>query len=123
MKSRVIRWLALSFLLLPVLVMSAYANSISLGTAGSYAVLAGSAVTNTGSTVLIGSLGVSPGCALSGAGTLTVSGATNLCNGPAAKAQSDLTAAYIQAQNLKSTGNLTGKDLGGMTLTLWCLYF
>jgi Ice-binding-like/PEP-CTERM motif len=117
MKSRVIRWLALSFLLLPVLVMSAYANSISLGTAGSYAVLAGSAVTNTGSTVLIGNLGVSPGCALSGAGTLTVSGTTNLCNGPAAKAQSDLTAAYIQAQNLKSTGNLTGKDLGGMTLT------
>jgi hypothetical protein len=50
MKPRVIRWLALSFLLLPVLVMSAYANSISLGTAGSYAVLAGSAVTNTGST-------------------------------------------------------------------------
>jgi hypothetical protein len=117
MKSRVIRWLALSFLLLPVLVMSAYANSISLGTAGSYAMLAGSAVTNTGSTVLIGNLGVSPGCALSGAGTLTLSGTTNLCNGPAAKAQSDLTAAYIQAQNLKSTGNLTGKDLGGMTLT------
>jgi hypothetical protein len=117
MKSRVIRWLALSFLLLPVLVLSAYANSISLGTAGSYAVLAGSAVTNTGSTVLIGNLGVSPGCALSGAGTLTVSGTTNLCNGPAAQAQRDLTAAYIQAQNLKSTGNLTGKDLGGMTLT------
>jgi Ice-binding-like/PEP-CTERM motif len=117
MKSRVIRWLALSFLLLPVLVMSAYANSISLGTAGSYAVLAGSAVTNTGSTVLIGNLGVSPGCALSGAGTMTVSGTTNLCNGLAAQAQSDLTAAYIQAQNLKSTGNLTGKDLGGMTLT------
>jgi len=117
MKSRVIRWLALSFLLLPVLVLSAFANSINLVTAGTYAVLAGSAVTNTGSTVLIGNLGVSPGCALSGAGTLTVSGTTNLCNGPAAKAQSDLTAAYIQAQNLKSTGNLTGKDLGGMTLT------
>jgi hypothetical protein len=117
MRSHATRWLALSSLLLPLLVFSAYADSISLGTAGSYAVLAGSAVTNTGSTVLIGNLGVSPGCALSGAGTMTVSGTTNLCNGPAGKAQSDLTAAYMQAQNLKSTGNLTGQDLGGKTLT------
>ncbi len=48
---------------------------------------------------------------------MTVGGTTNLCNAASAKAQSDLTAAYIQAQSLKSTGNLTGKDLGGMTLT------
>jgi hypothetical protein len=117
MKSRVIRWLALSFLPLPLLVLSAFANSINLGTAGGYSVLAGSTVTNTGTTVLSGSLGISPGCALTGAGTMTVGGTTNLCNAAALKAQSDLTKAYLQAQSLNPTGNLTGKDLGGMTLT------
>jgi len=116
MKSQGVRLLALSCLLLPSLVLCAYANPINLGTAGGYAVLAGSAVTNTGATTLNGNLGVSPGCALSGAGTMTVSGTTNLCNAAALKAQSDLTAAYIAALGLKSTGDLTGTDLGGLTL-------
>jgi Ice-binding-like/PEP-CTERM motif len=109
--------LTLSFLLIPFAALSAYADPINLGTAGSYAVLAGSAVTNTGSSTLNGNLGVSPGCALSGAGTMTVSGTTNICNAAALKAQSDLTAAYLTAMVMKSTGNLTGQDLGGMTLT------
>jgi Ice-binding-like/PEP-CTERM motif len=116
MKSQGGRWLAFSLLLLPLPVVSAHANSINLGTAGSYSVLAGSAVTNTGTTVLTGDLGISPGCALTGAGTMTVGGTTNLCNGAALKAQKDLTAGYLQAQSLKSTGNLTGTDLGGLTL-------
>ncbi len=117
MKSRAVCHLALLFFVLPLLALSAYANSVNLGTAGSYSVLAGSAVTNTGTSTISGSLGISPGCALSGGGTLKVGGTTTLCNGVALKAQNDLTAAYIQAQNLPSTGNLTGKDLGGMTLT------
>jgi hypothetical protein len=66
MKSRNIRWLALSLLLLPVLVFSAFADSVQLGTAGSYAVLAGSTVTNTGSSVITGNLGVWPGTAVTG---------------------------------------------------------
>ncbi len=117
MKFNAVRWLVLSFSLLPLLVLSAYANPINLGTAGGYAVLAGSAVTNTDSTTIMGNVGISPGCALSGAGTMTVSGTTNLCNAAALKAQSDLTAAYLQALGLKSTGNLTGQNLGGLTLT------
>src|ERR1017187_10887957 len=76
MKSRSPRWLALSFLLLPLLVLSAYADSINLGTASGYSVLAGSTVTNTGTSVISGSLGVSPGCAFTGAGTMTVGGTT-----------------------------------------------
>src|ERR1019366_9676497 len=116
MKSRSTRCLALSSLLLPLLVLSAYADSINLGTASGYSVLAGSTVTNTGTTVISGSLGVSPGCALTGAGTMTVGGTTNLCKAVALKGQNDLTTAYLQAQSLKPTGNLTGSDLGGMTL-------
>jgi hypothetical protein len=68
MKSRAIR-LALSFLPLPLLVISTFAksdSSVNLGTAGSYAVLAGSTVTNTGSSVLTGNLGVWPGTAVTG---------------------------------------------------------
>jgi hypothetical protein len=117
MKRRAVRLLALAFLLLPVLALGAYANSVSLGTAGSYSVLAGSAVTNTGATTLDGNLGIYPGSALSGAGTITLNGTYNINNAAALKAQSDLTAAYTQAQSMTSTGNLTGKDLGGLTLT------
>jgi hypothetical protein len=121
MKSRVM-W-GLGFLLLPWLVLNADADSINLGTAGGYSVLAGSTVTNTGTTVLSGSLGVSPGCAVTGAGTMTVGGSTNLCNAASLKAQSDLTAAYLQAQSLKSTGTLTGTDLGGLTLKSGVYFF
>ena len=123
MKSPDIRWLALSFLLLPLLVRSAYASSISLGTAGSYAVLAGSSVVNTGSSVLTGDLGVSPGAAVTGFPPGIVNGTINKANGPAAQAQSDLTAAYITAAGLTPTATLTGKDLGGMTLTPGVYFF
>lgn len=116
MKFRVIRCLALSLLSLPLLPLGAYADSIILGTASGYVVLAGSTVTNTGTTLLTGNLGISPGCALTGAGTMTVTGTTNICNANALKAQKDLTTAYIQAQSLKPTGSLTGTDLGGLTL-------
>jgi Ice-binding-like/PEP-CTERM motif len=118
MKSRAFRLLALSFFLLPLLALSAFGDSVvNLGTADSYVVLAGSAVTNTGATTLDGNLGIYPGAALSGAGTITLNGTSNINNAAALQAQSDLTAGYLDAKNLTSTGNLTGKDLGGLTLT------
>ena len=126
MKCRGLRWLVLSFLPLPMLVFSAFAksdNSVNLGTAGSYAVLAGSTVTNTGSSVLTGNLGVSAGCAVTGFPPGSVSGTINACNGPAAQAQRDLTTAYNVAMGLARTATLTGKDLGGMTLTPGVYFF
>ena len=121
MKHGAVRLLALLFLLLPLLALSAYATSVSLGTAGSYAVLAGSAVSNTGSSVLNGDLGLSPGgggCAISGFPPGIVNGTTNACNGAAAQAQIDLTTAYNAAMGSSPiTKTLTGTDLGTFTST------
>jgi hypothetical protein len=67
MKFRVSRRLALSSLLLPLLVLSVYADSsVDLGTAGCFGVLAGSTVTNTGYSVIPGNVGVWPGTAVVG---------------------------------------------------------
>jgi hypothetical protein len=124
MKSHVTRRLALSFLLLPLLTAGAYAGTINLGTAGGYAVLAGSAVTNTGSSVLIGDLGVGPGgCAVTGFPPGSVSGTINACNAASGQAKLDLTTAFNAAKGMSVTSTLTGKDLGGMTLTPGVYFF
>ena len=123
MKSRAFRLFALLLLTLPLLIAGAFANSVQLGTAGSYAVLAGSTVTNTGSSVLTGNLGVSAGCALTGFPPGSVSGTIHKCDAAAAQAQRDLTTAYNTAAGLTRTATLTGKDLGGMTLTSGVYFF
>jgi len=123
MRPRRIRRFALSFLLLPLLILGAYADTINMGKAGSYAVLAGSTVTNTGSSVINGNLGVSPGCAITGIPPGIVHGTMNACNAAAAKAQFDLTTAYNQGMGLSRTGTLTGQDLGGKTLTQGVYFF
>lgn len=126
MKSRNIRWLALLVLLLPVLVFSAFAKSdnSALGTAGSYAVLAGSTVTNTGSSVITGNLGVWPGTAVTGFPPGMVNGGTIHAGDAAAQlAQSALTTAYNSAMGMAPTATLTGQDLGGMVLTPGVYFF
>jgi Ice-binding-like/PEP-CTERM motif len=124
MKSRNIRWLALSLLLFPVLVFSAFADSVHLGTAGSYAVLAGSTVTNTGSSVITGNLGVWPGTAVTGFPPGMVNGGTIHAGDAAAQlAQSALTTAFNSAMGLAPTATLTGQDLGGMVLTPGVYFF
>ena len=99
------------------LTASAHAASVGLGTADSFAVLAGSTVTNTGPTVISGNLGVMPGTAVTGFPPGTVTGGTIHAGGAVAlQAQSDLTTAYNDAAGRSSTATISA-DLAGRTLT------
>ena len=87
-----------------------------LGTAQPYAVLAGSAVTCTTSATITGDLGISPNGASSITGPCTVTGVTNVA-AAAAGAKADLVTAYNSLAGLACNTDLTGQDLGGLTLT------
>lgn len=91
---------------------------VDLGTAGPFAVLAGSTVTNTGLTTINGRLGVAPGTVITGRPPEVVAGDTSRAsNAAASQAQSDLATAYDFAAGEASNFDLTGTDLGGLTLT------
>jgi hypothetical protein len=95
------------------------ATAPDLGTAASYSVLAGSTVTNSGPTTMSGNLGVSPGLAITGfpPGIVLAPGAKHANDAAAQQAQSDVTTAYNNLAGQPCNTNLTGQDLGGMTLT------
>ena len=99
--------------------VSAGQTPVVLGSASTFAVLAGSTVTNVASvgTTVTGDIGVSPGTAVTGFPPGIVTGTIfNATPGPAATAQVDLTAAYLDAQG-RSVGSQTlPGNLGGLTL-------
>lgn len=101
---------------------SVSATSI-LGSADSFAVLAGSSVTNTGSTTITGDLGVYPGNSITGLGTITLTGSVHAGDSVAQLAQSNETTAYNALAAMPVTQTLTGTDLGGLTLTSGVYYF
>ncbi len=92
------------------------ATTISLGTAGNFAVLGGSTITNTGSTVLNGDLGLTPGTSVTGFPPGTVNGSQHITNAVAAQGQTDLVTAYNAASGQTGAVTVSG-DLGGRTLT------
>src|SRR4051794_24426392 len=107
----------LALLATAALASSAQAASVPLGTADSFAVLAGSTVTNTGPSVISGDLGVSPGTAVTGFPPGTVTGGTiHAADAVALQAQSDVTTAYNDAAGRGSTATISA-DLAGRTLT------
>ena len=97
---------------------SAALDQTVLGTSQSFAVLGGSTVTNTGATVVNGDLGVHPGLAITGFPPgLVLGGSTHAGDAASLQAQNDLTAAYVTLAGEAPTQDLTGQDLGGLTLT------
>src|SRR6202167_2987710 len=90
---------------------------VGLGTAGSFAVLAGTTVTNTGPSSISGDLGVSPGTAVTGFPPGIVSnGSIHAADGVAGDAQSDLTTAYNDAAGRAPTAGVPAFIGAGQTL-------
>src|ERR1700726_3651952 len=90
---------------------------VGLGTAASFAVLAGQTVTNTGVSMISGDLGVSPGTAVTGSPPgLVIGGTIHSADGVANGAQSDLTTAYNDAAGRSPTANVPAFIGAGQTL-------
>jgi len=96
-----------------------YGPARAVAQLSSFAVLGGSTVTNTATpTVVTGDLGVSPGSAVTGFPPgIVVGGTIHAADAVAAQAQSDLTIVYNNLANAACNTDLTGQDLGGLTLT------
>jgi len=93
----------------------AMAIAPSLGAADAFAVLGASTVTNTGPTVVNGDLGVSPGAAVVGFPPGIVNGSIEAANARALNAQNSIITAF-NALSQPCDADLTGQDLGGLTL-------
>ena len=103
----------------PLAIDGVAAESVPLGAAGSFGVLAGASVPNTGLTVIDGDLGVSPGLSVTGfpPGTLSGGRSPHINDALAVQAQADLVDAYADAaaqpvSEPAITGNLGGQTLG-----------
>ena len=91
--------------------------TVPLLTSANYSVLGGESVTNTGSSTLDASLGVFPGSSITGfpPGLVVAPGVTDTTNAAAQQAQSDSTAAYVDAAGRSIDGTTTA-DLSDLDL-------
>jgi hypothetical protein len=94
----------------------AAATAVPLGTASSFAVLAGAGITNTGPTTVTGDVGTFPTTTISGAGSLTINGTNHAGDGVTQQAKTDLVTAYNNAAAQGPTNPIVA-DLGGQSLS------
>jgi hypothetical protein len=90
---------------------------VALGSAGTFAVLAGQTATSTGESIVLGNLGVSPGSAVTGFPPGVVLGKIDAADSAAALAQGALTTAYNDAAGRSTAPVAVAGNLGGRTLT------
>lgn len=101
-----------------------FAQTVPLGTATSFGVIAAQAISSTGATIIAGDLGITPNNASSVSGFTfstppgigVVSGTPHFADAVALTAKNDALAAYNAAAARPCTTTISG-DLGGRTLT------
>jgi hypothetical protein len=98
-----------------VLLATFSSATISLGEGGAYGAFAASAITNTGATVIKGRIGITPGTSITGFPPGESTG-EDIDTNNATTAKSDLQSCYNALQALTTTTDLTGQNLGGLTL-------
>lgn len=90
-------------------------SSVGLGTAKSFAVLAGETITNTGPTKITGDIGLHPGSAVTGFSSVTYVGALHLADGVALQAKNALVTAYNDAAG-RTPVTTIATELGGQVV-------
>jgi len=94
---------------------SAQQAPVGLGTASTFAVLAGETITNTGPTTITGDVGLHPGTATPGFASVTLNGASHITDAVAQQAKVDLVTAYDDAAG-RIPVSIVATELGGQVL-------
>ena len=103
-----------AFVLTPA---AALAQTPNVGSAESFAILAGATVTNTGVTSVTGDVGVGQGGSITGAAiTVAAGGSIHQGDAVAAQAQLDASETYAELEAMTCDADLTGQNLGGLNL-------
>lgn len=107
--------LAQFFFVAPQTVYAAQSR-VGMGTADSFAILAGSGITNTGSTTITGDVGTYATTTETGFGSVTINGTNHAGDAVTQGAKTDLITAYNDAAGRGPIIPIVS-DLGGQTLT------
>ena len=94
-------------------------TSVAAQDLAGFAVISGQSLTNTGPTTIIGNIAVSPGTSYTGSGSVTQIGDIYIGDAVSVRIQNDLASLYpiLAGRPTSAGGDLTGQDLGGMTLS------
>lgn len=114
-----------------VLACAANGQAVSLGAAGNFTIVSSQGVTNSGPSIVTGNIGLSPLTTITGfsfstpAGPGVVTGTVHYNDALALRAQNNALTAYntLAGMAYLPANDLTGLDLGGMTLTPGVYHF